>query len=216
MMEGLTITSFNCQGFKSSEDFVAELFKKTDILAIQEHWLNPMDFHVLSSVAEDVVYCAKSPMEKDYLLTGRPFGGVGLMWHKKHQQIIFPVQTASDRIVAVKMMSEAGVILIIAVYMPVECGSVVNREEYISELGVVEGLLEIDDHDQVVLMGDFNADIRRSDRRFARFLNSFLICHNLTAVGLEDASATTAQNTWHIVMTLGVSLGLIIYVSPSL
>ena len=28
-------------------------------------------------------------------------------------------------------------------------------------------------------------------------LNSFLICHNLTAVGLEDASATTAQNTWH-------------------
>ena len=95
------------------------------------------------------------------------------------------------------MKSEAGVILIIAVYMPVECGSVVNREEYISELGVVEGLLEIDDHDQVVLMGDFNADIRRSDRRFARLLNSFLICHNLTAVGLEDASATTVQNTWH-------------------
>ena len=54
-----------------------------------------------------------------------------------------------------------------------------------------------DDHDQVVLMGDFNADIRRSDRRFARLLNSFLICHNLTAVGLEDASATTAQKTWH-------------------
>lgn len=65
---------------------------------------------------------------------------------------MFPVQTVSDRMVAVKLRSEVGVVLIIAVYMPVECGSI-DSEDYITELGFVEGLQE---YDHVILMSDFN------------------------------------------------------------
>lgn len=93
---------------KSSEEYVKELFNEVDFLAIQEHWLNPTELTLFSSVSEDVTYVAKSPMEADQIVRGRPFGGVALLWHRRHQHVIFPVKTASDRIVAVRVESSLG------------------------------------------------------------------------------------------------------------
>ena len=64
-MSSLWIGSINVQGFKSSEDYVAELFDEMDFLGIQEHWLNPAELTLFSSVSEDIVYVTKSPMEAD-------------------------------------------------------------------------------------------------------------------------------------------------------
>ena len=70
----LKLGSFNCRGFKSSQDGVTELFNNLDILAVQEHWLYQSEFHLLSSVADDALLCAVSPMEMDSIVLGRPYG----------------------------------------------------------------------------------------------------------------------------------------------
>lgn len=93
MMSNLRIASMNVQGFKSSEEYVTDLFDEMDFVALQEHWLNPAELVLFSSVSEDVVYVAKSPMEADKIVCGRPFGGVSLLWHKRHQHAVFPVLT---------------------------------------------------------------------------------------------------------------------------
>ena len=81
MARQLKLASFNCKGFKSSEDSISCLFNDVDILAIQEHWLHSTEFVLLSSVGEDVHYCSVSPMEMDQIVPGRPYGGVALLWH---------------------------------------------------------------------------------------------------------------------------------------
>ena len=59
MMNDLKIDSFNCQGFKSSIEYVSEVFDEMDFLTLQEHWPNPMEFNLFSSVSEDVLYVAR-------------------------------------------------------------------------------------------------------------------------------------------------------------
>ena len=117
MMVKLKLGSFNCRGFKSSESYVADLFKELDFLALQEHWLSLSEFSLLFSVSEDVMYCAASPMGKDEIVLGRPYGGVALLWHKKNQCVVRPLNVVSDRIVAVQVTSSCGTILVAAVYI---------------------------------------------------------------------------------------------------
>lgn len=78
----LKLATYNCRGFKSSKDYVSDLFGDVDIIALQEHWLNPSEFTLFSSVAEDVQYYSASPMEIDEIKVGRPHGGVALLWHR--------------------------------------------------------------------------------------------------------------------------------------
>lgn len=192
----LCFGSFNCKGFKSSEECIKELFAEVDFLAVQEHWLLSCSFNLFSSVADDCVYRAISPMESDEIRFGRPFGGVALLWHRRLQHVVVPVQSASDRIVAIKLLSEEGAILIISVYMPTNYRDRSSYEDYISELGFLEGLLEFEHYDHVVILGDFNADLRFLEGRFSAKLSSFVSDHKLSALGLDDNSAWQ-WHTWH-------------------
>ena len=73
-MAKVRLGSFNCRGSKSVERSISDLMEELDFLAIQEHWLSPNEFAMLFSVSEDVMYCAASPMGKDEILLGRPYG----------------------------------------------------------------------------------------------------------------------------------------------
>ena len=73
----LKITSFNCRGFKSSVEDIKALFRSSDVLAIQEHWLNPAEFGLINQVDVDVCFSAVSPMEKNSFYSGRPLE----VWH---------------------------------------------------------------------------------------------------------------------------------------
>ena len=48
------ITSFNCYGLGSSREYVAELVKPYDLVALQETWLFPWDLAVPSALGIDV------------------------------------------------------------------------------------------------------------------------------------------------------------------
>ena len=81
------------------------------------------------------------------------------------------------------MTTSYGVILVIALYMPVDYGDDDALNEYIMELGFLEGTLEIVQYDHVLLLGDFNNDLRYISS-FSGRLESFLLEHSFSAVDL--------------------------------
>ena len=191
------LASYNCRGFKSSEDDVSQLFRDVDILALQEHWLHSKEFGVLSSVAEDVHYYSVSPMEENQILPGRPFGGVVLVWHSRLQRVIYPVKSVSDRSVSVRIQTGRGTVLIIAIYMPVDYGTRDSIENYIAELYYFEGILESEEYDEVVFWGDLNADLRSKKGRFTSILEGFLLRCSFNVVGLShNAEICRQYYTW--------------------
>ncbi len=57
----LNINNYNCRGFMSSMEDIKASFRSSDILAIQEHWLNPAEFEFINQVDADVRFSAVSP-----------------------------------------------------------------------------------------------------------------------------------------------------------
>lgn len=80
--------------------------------------------------------------------------------------------------------------------MPVDYGNSETLDEYVSELGILEGLLDEEVYDHVVILGDFNSDIRKPERRFSARLCCFLNDYNLVTAGLGDVDEAT-RSTWH-------------------
>ncbi len=74
-------------------------------------------------------------MEMDKIVLGRPFGGVAILWHKCFYQSVSTIQTASDRMSAIRITTDLRTIIIISVYMPVDYGNEQSVEDYITEIG---------------------------------------------------------------------------------
>ena len=65
----------------------SKLFGDVAILAVHVYknigFVYKSEFRLLSSVADDTLYCAVSPMEMKHIVFGRAVGGcVALLWHK--------------------------------------------------------------------------------------------------------------------------------------
>ena len=79
--------------------------------------------------------------------------------------------------------------------MPVDYGNERSVEDYITEIGFWGDLLESNEYDSVMILGDLNADLRKGTSRFSRRLATFTSKFNLTAIGMDDIEANT-KNTW--------------------
>ena len=192
----LKFGSLNCQGFKSSQG-VTELFKDIDILVVQEHWLYRSESQLFSSVADDALFV-------QYLLwrwschIGETIWRRGnFMAHKRVEGNISPVFTASDRLAAVRVGTSYGNVLVVAVYMPVDYGDSDSLDEYLSQLGCLESLLESDEYIGTVVLGHFNADLCQIKSRLARQLGTFVSESHLTVVGINDQARLDGLSTWH-------------------
>ena len=163
---------------------------------MQKHCLLPTELGNLASINEDAPYSAVSPMEMDKIVLKRPFGGNAILWHKCFYQSVSAIQTASDRMSAIRITTDLETILIISVYMPVDYGNEQSVEDYITEIDLLGGLLESNEYDNVMILGDLNTDLRKGTSRSSRLLATFMSEFNLTAIGVDDIEANT-KNTWH-------------------
>ena len=118
------------------------------------------------------------------------------MWHKRFYQSVSTIQTSSDRMSAIRITTDLGTILIISVYVPLDYGNEQSVEDYITEIGFLGGLLESNEYDNVMILGDLNTDLLKGTSRFSRRLATFMSEFNLTAIGMDDIEANT-KNTWH-------------------
>ena len=120
MAGNFKITTFNCQGFKNRMyDYVIDVFKKCDILILQETWLHNFEHKLFSDIIPDCQYYAISAMDEAEIgRKGRPFGGCAVLWHKNLTLAVTPINTTSSRLCAVNVKYEQIQFMIITAYMP--------------------------------------------------------------------------------------------------
>ena len=112
------------------------------------------------------------------ILNGRPYGGCAIFWRADSAALVETVVSGSKRICAIRMCSSNWRMLFLNVYMPYEDGSQ-RTDEFISQLSIIEYIINQNLDCHVVLGGDFNVDFSRSWTHTA-LLNDF--CEN---AGLE-------------------------------
>ena len=165
----LIVTSFNCTGFKfRNYDYLKELFRKCDILLIQETWLHKFQHSQIENVLDGCQYHAMSAMdESDVGRVGRPYGGCAVVWHRDLALSLHPIATRSPRICAVSTNSGTSKILIVSVYMPTDDNTDSNYEIYGDVLYELASLVAIHDDFDIIVGGDFNVDFRRPSRNLS-------------------------------------------------
>ena len=77
------MATFNCKNAKTSIDELNDLCKVCDILLLQETWLFNEESSTLININPDFyVYNLSSINTENGVITGRPYGGLAIMWHK--------------------------------------------------------------------------------------------------------------------------------------
>ena len=77
------IASFNCYGLGSSREYVAELVKQYNLVALQETWLFPWDLAVPSTQGIDGNSLSLSSIDvTNGIKAGCPYGGITFIWHR--------------------------------------------------------------------------------------------------------------------------------------
>ena len=179
-MEGrrTMITSFNCAGFKGSHEYISNVvFKKCDILFLQEHWLYNFEFKCQ--------YHATSAMDESVIRrVGRPSGGCAIIWHKDLALSVTPIETKSPRLCAVVIKSDHYNMLMCNVYMPCDENTDVNYDIYGDILFEILMLNELYSGYEFIIGGDFNVDFRRNNSRNMNLLKQFINDELLTCVTL--------------------------------
>ena len=120
------ISSFNMHGFNNGYSMVKELCGNFDIILLQEHWLLSNHLHKLSEIDCNFQIFAVSAMDNKCatsILTGRPYGGVAVLFRKcfsEHIQLL-SCDLNEGRFISFKLKCIDRSIVITNVYFPYSC-----------------------------------------------------------------------------------------------
>jgi len=156
----LQTVSFNLRGLRSGIAMLHELCDSYSVIGVQEHWLRPDELDKLSVINCDFHSAAVSGMKNSVssgLLTGRPFGGVGFLWHRSLSGCIEVVNRDPEgRCCALVLKLMNRTILFINVYLPCFDGSANYKSEMHFYGGYIANILESVNYSDCIIMGDFN------------------------------------------------------------
>jgi len=145
---------------------LSELCGTNSIIAIQEHWLRPDELDKLSIVNSEFNFVACSGMAaavSNSIVFGRPFGGVGFLWHKSlNCHMSFVKCDSEGRCCVFKLELRDTTLLLFNVYLPCSDNSADYKSEISFYAGFISDVLESIKHDDAIIMGDFNFDINRT------------------------------------------------------
>lgn len=170
----VSVCSFNCEGLKSSINHIKDLCTFNDVILLQEHWLYNDELVLLNSIDNDFIGCGVSAMNfNDRLVTGRPYGGVAVMWKKSMSPICKPVIYDDEcRIIGLEIANSNGTIYhLLNVYLPYECYD--NYDEYFNYLHKLGTIMSNSNTPYIYVIGDLNSNISNPNSRFAKELRSF-------------------------------------------
>ena len=178
----IRFVSFNCKGFKERNfQYLNELYSKSDIMFLQETWLYSFQESDIKKVlAGSDCYTVSSMCPDDVGRTGRPFGGVALIWRQSLPIVVTPLHTQSNRLCAAILNIDNVNIIIMSIYMPTNDGSLINQNKFNDVLNEISSILGSYNDYHVLIGGDFNLDlVRDRDSRYSDLLNDFLIKESL-------------------------------------
>lgn len=220
------MVSFNCRSVKRCVNHITDLCEVHDIIALQEHWLLPDDLGYLDKIHPDFSSYGVSAVDTTTgVLKGRPYGGVAILWKRSVFPNVRPIDTGSTRVAAVCIQLTAGrSFIVMSVYMPTEDAD--NLPLFTECMGVISAVIETNDVETVLVLGDFNADVSRSSSLFGGKLLDFCndqswVCADLALLGtssnsftyLSDAHGTTSWLDHCIATEAGLNIVDSIYIS---
>ena len=133
MAEKLSIASFNCKNFKSSIDEIRLLCDHNDVILLQETWLTNTELPILDQLHSEFYAKGISAMNlEEGVLTGRPYGGVAILWRKSITSKFQIVDCNDTRLFGLELVFGDKKIIIFNVYLPY-CSNE-NAEEFIQYL----------------------------------------------------------------------------------
>ena len=112
MCSSLNVVSYNCRGFPKTAEKLWEkptiklmLEDNTiDIMCLQETFLSKQDLSCLNVIDKDFLGVEASSTDlRDKLITGHPYGGVAILYRKKHTKCISPIFFNLDWVIGVSI-----------------------------------------------------------------------------------------------------------------
>ena len=160
--------SLNCHGVNNSVEYIRSFLSNNhcDFLCLQELWLIDSDLHKLNNIHTDYTYVATSGMESSsHFLSGRPFGGVGILFKKSLSPHIKNIVCNSKRVCGILItMHNNFTCMLLSIYMPGNNYSMSSvRPEFSDTLDCIESLFNTIDCNGQICCGDYNVSFDKRD-----------------------------------------------------
>ena len=176
LFKNLSISSLNCQNFKSNIIYAENLVATSDFSYLNELWLTQAEKPLLESIVKNNSHKVlfNSDMTHNYKM-GRPFGGQA--WFINSSFEIFDFKFINKHLSFVHIRKNDVNCVLIGSYMPFDDNKTLSRSEYELNISIISSILYNFDiiGISVFIVGDFNADIYRQktfDSIFSKFISS--------------------------------------------
>ena len=95
----LNLCTFNCKNVKTSVPEIIDLCNSHDFVFLQETWMSRAQVPTLSKLNNEFVgYGLSSIKDEEQIYTGRPFGGIAVLWRKTLNKYCSIITYDCDRI----------------------------------------------------------------------------------------------------------------------
>ena len=184
----IKILSFNCHGLSSSLSDIKDLCNECDIIFLQETWLHTDELAILHSIHPQFEGYGTSAMDsQEKVLSGRPYGGIGILWRKNLSHVCKLVNLDDSRLLALRIASGKDSLYLVNVYLPYFSHE--NYDTYMYYLGRLNAIVSELPSTKISFIGDFNAHINGT---FYKELINF--CQNMNFV-LSDCTLLGENST---------------------
>ena len=150
--------TYNCNSVRNNAEIVKGLLDDCDILFLQELMLLKPDVPFLFSLSEEFnnVACV-CDREVEGIVEGRPSKGVAILY-KKYLSSYISCVDVDDSLIGIIVSSGIEKILMLNVYMPYDKQNIDALHDYRSSLAKLRSVIEEQNINKVVVVGDYNAD----------------------------------------------------------
>lgn len=198
MARFINFASYNLHGFQQGKSQLLELCDSHDIIVTQEHWLSSCDLDRISNLHSDFTVVAKSAMAEKVqtgFLRGRPFGGLAVLVKKSVSSKVKIVGVNDKcRCLAVVITLHGGYkILVIDVYFPCYEPGQEYQSVMLDCIGFIENCIVLNDHDAVLILGDFNFECDNNHVGYKMFNN---LCSEYKLMCCDSFAQSDIQYTY--------------------
>ena len=117
----------------------------------------PHDLGIFDNVNPDFFSYSISSVDVSEILTGRPYGGLTILWRKNIAHTCRITTFDDDRLLGLQIECDSRKILAINVYLPYQSED--NIDLYVFYIGKFASIFEESDSSDLFILGDFNAPL---------------------------------------------------------
>ena len=201
----IKVCSYNCRGLKIHRNNnsvcnfnVETILQSYDVVLLQETLLFKEELPLLNNFNElfhgtGEAACSLSDNKR----SGRPYGGVCVLWRKSIESVITELKFSLDWLVGINIKTNNSNITILCVYLPY-C-SAENEDDFLSKLSTIYDIITDTECENILVAGDFNANVKYPSSSFGRILIDFCEDSGLSLTTLEclpSESYTYVSESW--------------------